>query len=106
MVDVRSGAKALGQVTSPVVTLDEHPTGIACGRRLAAVPHVGDKEGDVTGLCHNGLWMMVLPLEVVVSHAVRRRRLPGRVAAWNDRSRAGLERAVHQIEVRSDREDR
>ena len=66
MVNRGRRSDPLGDVATPVVALDEHPSRITGPRWHSPVPYIRYEEGNVTRSGHYGNGALAIPLEVVV----------------------------------------
>ncbi len=104
VVDRGRRSDSLGDIATPVVALDEHPSRITGARCHPPVPYIRDKEGNVSCPGHDGNGALAIPLEVVVGELFHRWCLSRCVTSGNNPGRAGLDRAVPKIQVRRDGE--
>src|ERR1700691_4316548 len=105
MVDRGRRPDSLGNIPTPVVALDEHPTRILGARCHPSVPDVRYEEGNVTRLGDDGNGAAAVPIEVVVGNPVDGRYLSRSVTAGNYSGGAGLDRAVPEVQVGRDGKD-
>ena len=106
MVHRRGWSDALGNVTTPVMALDEHPSRIVAGRRQPRVPDVGDEERNIARFGNEGYRTVAIPLQIAIGQSIEWRRLSRRMASRNDSRRARLERAVPQENMSRNGKDR
>lgn len=84
----RCRSNSLGDISTSIVTLDEHPSGIPGSRWQPFVPYVRYEEGNVTCLGHDRNDAAAIPGEIVVGQPLPRRWLSRHVAFRNQPSRA------------------
>ena len=75
MVDRRGWSDALGNVTTPVMALDEHPSRIVAGRRQPRMPDVGDEQCNIARFGNQGYCAAAVPLQIAIGQLIERWRL-------------------------------
>src|ERR1700722_95946 len=98
--------EALGNVTTPVVALNEHPSGIVAGGRQPGMPDVRDEERDIARCGDQGYCPSAIPLQIAIGEPIEWWRLSRGMASRYDSRRARLKRAVPQENVSRNGKDR
>ena len=70
------------------------------------MPNVRDEEGNVTRPSHDRHGAAALPLQMVVGEPLHGRGVSGHVASRDDPCRSSLNRAIPQVDVSRDSENR
>ena len=81
MVYRRGWSEALGDVTTPVMALDEDPSRIVAGGRQTRVPDVGDEERNIARFGNQGIAAVAIPLQIAIGQSVEWWRLSRGVAS-------------------------